>query len=289
MFLKTTAPHPTYFSYGDHLPGVLPTSVLTKFTGSMFPFWFDKCRITWFPDPAWRSPVFNVYRSGSNEGPWSKLTPIPTSETVFNDFNTQIASKYAHDLYKVEVIERGVSLGFSNIIKNEREMSTWHQLRAEEINRREWLMLSRFIGVDTIVLKHVSYGKYNFRCSDCWDAVNKVVRKDYCTTCYGTSYEKGYYAGIHTKFQYVEPNKEDVVTEEGRMEPANTTAWTIAYPELDINDLLIRTDDFRIFRIDSVQNTSLVTQTVRQMVNLTHIPYTAVEYELLKREGVLPE
>jgi len=255
----------------------------------MYPFWFEKCRIVWFPDPSWRNPKYNVYRSESPEGPWTKLTAVPITATTYNDFTTKQATKYAHDLYTVEVISGGTVIGQSNVIKNEKDIGEWHVLRATEINRREWLMLTRFMGVDCLLLKHVSYGKYNYRCSECWDPVNKIVRKDYCTTCYGTSYEKGYYTGIPTKMQFMEPNKEDVVTEEGRMEPANTTCWTIAYPEVDVNDMILRIDDHRIFRVDSVQNTSLMTRTVRQMLNLTHMPVNSVEYELFKREGVLTD
>lgn len=287
MFITTTAPHTTYFSYGNTRSGYSDASTLPKFKGKLYPYWFDKCRLTWFPDPSWRSPLYNVYRSESFEGPWTKLTAAPISATVFNDFTTKQATKYSHDLYVIEVIEHGRVIGKSEVIKNEKNISEWHQLRAIEINRREWLMLTRFMGVPCLILKHVGYGKYQFRCTECWDSVNKIIRKDFCTTCYGTSYEKGYYSGIHTYIQFVEPNKEDVVTEEGRMEPANTTAWTIAYPEVDVNDLVLRLDDYRIFRVDSIQNTSLVTVTVRQMLNLTHVPVTSVEYELFKREGIL--
>jgi len=262
---------------------------LEKFKGKMYPFWFDNCRLVWFPDPSWRNPLYHVYRSESPEGEFTRLTAIPIAATVYNDFTTQQASKYAHDVYCIEVIENGRVIGRSELIKNEKQLGTWHQLRATEINRREWLMLSRFMGVDCLLMKHVKYGKYQFRCSECWDSVNSIIRKDYCTTCYGTSYEKGFYSGIATKFQFVEPNKSDVITEEGRMEDASTTAWTIGYPELDIGDLILRLCDFRVFRIVSVQNTSILTTNVRQMVSVTHLPFTSVEYELFKREGVLVE
>lgn len=286
MFIKPSI-QPSYFSYSNNRAGYGNVPVLTKFKGKMYPFWFSNCRLVWFPDPAWRNPLYHVYRTESPEGEFTRLTAIPISGTTYNDFTTQQSSKYANDLYAIEVIENDHVIGRSELISNGKQLGTWHQLRATEINRREWLMLSRFMGVDCILLKHVRYGKYQMRCHECWDAVNSIIRDDYCTTCYGTSYEKGYYDGIATKFQFVEHNKTDVLIEEGRMEEASVTAWTIAYPEVDVNDLVLRLCDFRVYRVDTVQNTTLLTATVRQLINLSQLPVTSVEYELFKREGVL--
>lgn len=73
------------------------------------------------------------------------------------------------------------------------------------------------------------------------------------------------------------------------MEPADTTAWTIAYPEINVNDLILRLDDFRVFRVQGVQNTSLRSFTIRQMVRMSHLPMTNIEYKLFEREGILNE
>jgi len=141
-----------------------------------------------------------------------------------------------------------------------------------------------------LLLKHVKYGKYNYRCPECWDNVNKLIRKEKCLTCYGTSYQGGYYKGISTMFQFDnEPNKEQILAQEGVMEPADTTAWTIAYPEINVNDLILRLDDFRVFRVQGVQNTSLRSFTIRQMVRMSHLPMTNIEYKLFEREGILNE
>lgn len=289
MFIEP-AITPAYFSYLNTRSGepILNTPVLDGFKGKMYPFWYENCRITWFPRTSWINPQYNIYRSGSENGPFTKLNAAPVTGNTYNDFTTNMASKYAHDLYYVEVISNGNIVGRSEIIKNERKLEMWHQLRAVEINRREWILLTRFSGMQCILLKHVKYGKYNYRCPECWDDVNKLVRKDRCTTCYGTSYEGGYYKGIPTMFQFDnEPNKEDALAPEGIMEPADTTAWTIAYPEIDVNDLIVRVDDYRIFRVQSVQNTSLRSYIIRQMVRVTNLPFTDIEYKLLEREEVL--
>lgn len=291
MFIEP-AITPGYFSYLNTRRGAptLGTPVLEGFIGKMYPFWYENCRITWFPRTSWINPQYNIYRSESPEGEFIKLNAAPIEGNTYNDFTTNMATKYGHDVYYVEVISNGNIVGRSELIKNERRLEHWHYLRAVEINRREWLLLNRFTGMRCLLLKHVKYGKYNYRCPECWDDVNKLIRKEKCLTCYGTSYQGGYYQGISTMFQFDnEPNKEQILAQEGVMEPADTTAWTIAYPEIDVNDLILRLDDFRVFRVQSVQNTSLRSFTIRQMVRVSHLPMTNIEYKLFEREGILNE
>lgn len=285
---NTTVPDVMYFLGRHSLVPAPSNDLLPKFKGRIYPYWFDKARITWVVDPAWESPRFNVYRSESPEGPWTKLTAIPISGTVFNDLTTQMATRYGHDYYFIEAISKGHTIGRSALIKNERELETWHSLRAIEINRREWLMLTRFMGTEILILKHVNYGKYFFRCTECWDTVHKMSRDDHCTTCYGTTYQMGYYPGIPSFAQFETMSKNDVKTEEGIKEPSSTSCWTIAYPEIDVGDLIVRTKDFNVFRVNSYQNTELRNSPVRQILGVDLLPRTCVEYELLKREGVLP-
>lgn len=286
MFITTT-PDVFYFVRRNISKSVSSLGVLPKFKGKMYPFWFENARITWTVDPTWVSPRYNLYRSESPGGPWTKVNAIPIEANVYNDLGTKMVSKYAHDYYFVEVIVDGHVLGKSDLIKNERDLETWHSLRAVEINRREWLMLTRFMGTEIIILRHVNYGKYFFRCTECWDAVNKVCRNDYCTTCYGTTYQMGYYKGIPSYAQFESMSKSDTKTEEGTIEPSSTSCWTIAYPEIEIGDIILRVKDYKAFRVSSSNNTELRNSPVRQILGVDLLPTSCVEYELFKREGVL--
>lgn len=141
-----------------------------------------------------------MYRSLTATGEMRKLTAQPTSLTRFLDTETNISSKYANDFYLVEVILNGKVVGTSEPVACSTRLPGWHQLRQQEINRREWILLRRFTGQKSLLLKNVKYGQYETRCPECWDDTNKIVTKDNCITCYGTSYRKGYYEGIPTYF-----------------------------------------------------------------------------------------
>ena len=163
MFLEPSIT-PSYFTYLNTRQGTALSNspVISGFKGKMYPFWYENCRLVWFPRTSWINPTYNIYRAESPEGPFTKLNAAPVEGNTYNDFTTQMASKYAHDLYYVEVISNGQVVGRSDLIKNERTLEQWHQLRAIEINRREWLLLQRFSGMKCIILKHVMYGKYNY-------------------------------------------------------------------------------------------------------------------------------
>jgi hypothetical protein len=48
-------------------------------------------------------------------------------------------------------------------------------------------------------------------------------------------------------------------------------------------DIVLRIPDSKIYRVDSIANTELQTKTVRQMLTLTELAKTSIEYELAKQ------
>lgn len=194
------------------------------------------------------------------------LTAQPTSLTTFVDLETNVSSKYANDYYLVEVILNGVVVGTSEPMACSTKLSGWHALRRQEINRREWILLKRFTGQQTLLLKNVKYGQYESRCPECWDTVNKIVTKDNCQTCYGTSYRGGYYKGIPTYFQYDNYNKVKQLRQDGQYEPSDLSCWGIRVPVVDMDDLLIRTTDMTIYRAAAQLDTELLSNPVRQTI-----------------------
>jgi len=266
----------------------LPVNRMTipKFTGVLHPQWFDSAHLVWEPDPSWVSPVYDIWRGESPEGPFIKLTQQPVAGNQYTDPSFKLASKYYSDWYLVQVWLGDVSIGFSAPITHENELSPWHFRRKQEINRREWIILSRFNGVPSMILKRVQPGKYGYRCSRCWDPTRRMVTDDHCPVCFGTSYEMGYYNGIRTYVNYSDFQSTDYPMEEGRWENAARMAWTIAYPKIDPNDLLVHIPERRVYRVDNLSSTLMRTVPVKQNLQIIQLPPTAVEYLLLNREGV---
>lgn len=261
---------------------------LKKFKVTVYPEWYKEVSLTWNYNPDWVNPHYNVYRSQTGYGDMRKLTAQTITTTSFKDVETNMSSKYANDFYVVEVVINGKSVGVSEPVACNPRLTQWHELRRQEMNRREWILLKRFSGQKSLVLKNAKYGQYETRCPECWDDNNKIVTKDNCHTCFGTSYKGGYYEGIPTYLQYGNLNKTKMLRADGQYEPADFDCWGIRFPDLDADDLIIRTTDCTIYRVTNVLDSEMLSNTVRQMVSISELPKTCVEYELLKREGVLP-
>lgn len=281
------------FSYSfGYIPGFtqseLSTSTETYHVRvKVYPLFYNKIVVEWSVPASLGDCSFNVYKGDTDEGPWLKINQTPISLSNFiEDTTTQDFSKFKRSYYIVEVQLPAPDYRY---IKS--PPKTWEnsrnnimEIRANEIIRRETILLSKFIGVDTLVFRRKYFGK---RCPNCYDLVAEKVVKDNCQACYGTSFLGGYYPGIQTRVCYdVTPNNTSL-TYLGKMETAQTTAWTISYPKVDTLDVIIRIPDFKIFRVDMVNATELQTVQVRQLMQITELNKASIEMKLI--EQLLPE
>lgn len=252
-----------------------------NFEIEVMPIWFDRATITWKIPSDWGQCSFNVYKSISDAGPFEKITVSPISGLIFNDLESRKFSKYHPDFYIVEAIlhDQGNALLRSSPVSWERQQRRWVELRSVEIQRRLWLMLRKFMGVETMVFKRKTFGK---RCFSCWDPSNYKVTNDRCPECFGTGWSGGYLPQYSTLMQFDSTSNNTEVSVLGRNEPSNITALTIAFPEIDDWDVIYRVKDGRMYRVDRVLNTELLTNKVSQRVHLIELPKNYIEYKLLE-------
>jgi hypothetical protein len=215
-----------------------------------------------------------------------KLNQTPIVNSNFYEVrNTTDFSKFRSSEYIVEVIlpkPDGRAI-ISSPCTWTNTRSTLMQIRVNEIVRRETILLSKFIGVDTLIFRRKYFGD---RCINCFNTKIEKVVKDNCKECYGTSFLGGYYPGLLTKVHFeISPNITGM-SYQGKVETNNTSAWTVAYPNVDPLDLLIRIPDFKVFRIDSINCTEIQTVQVRQIMNITELNKSSIEMKLL--EGIVP-
>lgn len=252
-----------------------------NFEIKVLPNWFEDVHLSWTVPEDWGDCLFNVYRSRSEEGPFEKLNTTPIDGTYLADTTTRQWSVVAEDYYIVEAIllDQDRATVRSGIVSWEYKRNRWVDLRANEIQRRFWLILRKFIGGESYVFKNRSYG---MRCTRCWDRVNLKVTDDRCPNCYGTGWERGYMPPVKTRFQY-EPNPNDrTVTYSGSSEPATMRARTISMPDLEDDDLVFRVADRKFYLIQRVTPTELQTAKVSQIADMVELPKNYVEYQLLK-------
>lgn len=272
-------PFYSFLSTGSSLSSTLENPNLEV---TVYPTWFDKATISWKTPDDWGECSFHVYVSESDSGPFRKLTQSPVQGLVFEDTSSRKFSKYNKDFYVVEAIllDKGEAVLRSKPTSWENKPRRFVELRGLEIQRRFWLMLTKFMGVETLVFKRRTFGK---RCSTCWDYSAKKVTNDQCPECMGTGWSQGYIQPYSTFMQFdVTLNNKDL-TALGRSEINVIAAMTISFPEIDDWDLVFRVKDSRMYRVDKVTTTELLTSTVSQRLQLVELPKNFVEYSLLSR------
>ncbi|HXP52624.1 MAG TPA: hypothetical protein VN922_21905, partial [Bacteroidia bacterium] len=160
----------------------------------------------------------------------------------------------------------------------------WVGLRAVEIQRREYWLLSRFTGVKSYAYRRKNFGK---RCAWCWNPKLELIMDDKCPHCMSTGFENGFYNCSPTYIQY-EPNQNSVIKGYfGVSEPNSVGAWTISVPELRPEDIIVKTGSWDIFRIDKIEPTELQGNTIRQRMVLVQLGKNDIEYQLVGRN--IPE
>jgi hypothetical protein len=275
------------FSY-DYYPitgfqGVPTTAVTTdgSITVKFYPIWYKQVTMEWSIPASWGACTFNVYKSANGDGPFEQVNQTPITGTFFKDLTTEAFSKFGRDFYVVEVIlpsgqtTRSPASSWQKIRRKDVE------LKALDIQRREYLLLSKYTGVESLVFSRRTYGK---RCLLCWNPTTERVMNDACPSCLGTSFEGGYFPGISSFIQY-EPTPNSVtLTYFGKFEPNQIGAWTISYPEINPHDLIVRLSDWKVYRVEAIQSTELLTVSVRQIMQITELDKESVEYQLITKD-----
>lgn len=249
----------------------------------VYPVFYKQVVVEYSIPPEWGDCTFNIYRAETNTGPWAQVNPAPLRGTFFKDVDLKDFSKFMRGYYIVEC-----TLPDSRSIQGpptswEEKRHSWVEIRANEIQRREMLLLTKFTGVKSIVFRKKHFGK---RCGNCWNFITEKVTKDHCKVCLGTSFEGGYFEGFETLLQYNPTTDQTTLDYKGKAESNVITAWTISAPKMDTFDLILRVSDMALFRIEQSQQTELQTQAVRQILTLNELSKDSIEFNLISQ--ILP-
>lgn len=275
------------YNYGfNYYPLVVQNSLTTTtLTNSIeiviYPKWFHQMTVSWTIPSDWGNCLFDVYRGPGEDGPFLKLTQTPINGFYLKDITTQVTSKSLVDFYVVDCIlpNNGGRIQ-SKAVDLQKTPRDWVNLRLKDIQRREWLLLTRFIGVESLVFRAMSYGA---RCKACWNEDTEKIMIEKCIECMGTSFEGGYFPPYTTWIQYEQTPEDLEFAEFGKFEPGTIKGWTIAIPEYHDRDLVLRVSDWKLFRIDQNVKTELQTKSVRQIFQLRELSRQDVEWNLIQR------
>jgi len=238
--------------------------------------------VEWIVPADWGVCVFNVYFGQTQDGPWIKLNTVPLQTNFMTETESQEYSKFEKGYYVVEAIlkDKGSAILRSFPTSWNPAQSNFVAIRAREINRREYILLNKFIGIRSFLFRRRTYGR---RCPECWDFKLEKVMKDHCPKCLGTSFEGGYFDPIPLLLQY-DPSPNNLQKNyQGIVETNQLTAWTIAVPEIRLGDIIIRLGDWNLYLCEAMNPTELQGNTVKQTVVLTQLSKKSVEYKLVQQ------
>ena len=257
---------------------------------TIIPDWNKSVYLTWEPPQALDAGigddvVYTVYYSESEYGPFTSLMAQPTSDlSFFTTWQIQ-SSKVFEQFFTIECLFSDGRRYRSYPETPAKLLSKWHRLRHKDIIRREAILLDKFTGVESIIWNPKYSGK---RCPECWDPVHLKVMDDNCETCYGRSYEGGFDTGMLTKLQYSGIDPQSHVSYQGRTEPIQLSAWTIPFPMIMPDAIILRMPDRRVFIVEGHQgSTEMLTNLQRQFVVLKELSRSAIENRLFDREDVV--
>jgi hypothetical protein len=253
---------------------------------TLYPRWYKHVIVEWSVPADWGRCIFNVLFSPSESGPFKQLNGSPINGNHLKDVDTQEYSKISKAYYVVEAIllDKGNAVLRSAPATWETSQSNWVQLRSQEIQRREYVLLSKFTGSKSYIFRRKSYGE---RCPDCWNPNVEKAMKDNCPTCIGTTFKGGYFLPYNTYVQFDPSPDSNVKTYFGKFEPVQIAAWTVSIPRVFPDDIVVRDGNWDLFRVDNIAQTELQGRTVRQMLQLTELSKNSIEFELIKNN--IPE
>jgi hypothetical protein len=245
----------------------------------LYPRWYKHIAVEWSIPADWGACLFNVYFSQTEDGPFEKLNSDPIDGTSLTDTETEEFMRFNRGFYVVEAIllEKDNVTIRSLTTTWETGQRRWVELRSDEIQRREWVLLNKFVGIKTYIFRRKSFGE---RCPECWSAKTEKSIKSNCKTCVGTTFKGGYFPAVSTLLQYDATPNSNIKTYFGIFEPNQISAWTIAFPEMRPDDIIIRVGDWNLYRIERITNSELQGRTVRQIMLVTQLAKSDIEYEL---------
>ena len=225
--------------------------------------------------------LFEVERSGSPEGPFKSLTPVPiVNKFFFIDRTTPLLTKENHPYYRVIVTlpsGKKITSEAKDLFRN-LEKRQWLVLR--EITRKEILRFRKYVGIQAFILKLKHFGE---KCSaGCVDPVSDQVTIADCTQCFGTRFDGGYEAPIEAWVEVAPVINEKALRPDGlgMAEDFGSQVRLISYPLVTRGDIIVEADSNRRFHVRAIQPSELRTVPVVQLVSVRQLSRTDIEYKI---------
>lgn len=236
------------------------------------------------------SYTFTVERSGSTEGPWELLqaglqngfnyiddftNPVYEDDAVLHPFSLQREIYYRVTATPPSGCD---AQAISEPHGIEPELPPIQRGLRRKLRYEETLLWKAYSGVKLALLKRRRWGT---RCGDCWDPVTNTVLKEHCTTCYGTSFEKGYWDPIVVWGRIHPPHNIVAQTTQRDVNESSQHMITLLdTPLLQDGDLIVEMTTNQRHLVRRQTRTELKRKAVHQQVTTALLARNSVEYSL---------
>jgi len=265
--------------------------------------------------------VFEVYRSGSPGGPWTKIQDYVDVHIGYDDLDIESANILAlsRDLYyqirlippsgvlnqvdspivnlegqaEVTLLDSQPAIGYrvtdqaqfevgprTNLTerpKDESALDKRLRLLHRKILREQYLLLSKFNGIEYLLLKRRHFGT---RCPECYDPTTRKVTLSHCDTCHGTSWEEGFFNPVAMLGRRLASQVQIDLTPQTKDDVDMTRIQLQSWPRIDEGDLLVEKARNRRFLVKQRYFTTLKTIPVHQTVSVSELERQAKEYAI---------
>lgn len=260
------------------------------------PIWPRKVYIQWvIRKPSEDSGyTFNVFRSGSSEGPWEQIATDLADTYFFVDDN--FSSNYGDRTPDLMSLHRTVyykvtAVGTSDTAETVKVMEAGLDRRRRGIHRKlqrdARISLEKIVGTEVAILKKRRWGT---KCTKCISSTGQSVRA-HCGDCHGTGIEGGYWNpvyGFAQRQRSVEPIQVGTATS-GDVETHKFEVLMLNIPKVEPDDVLVFLRDGKRYLVDVVIPTQIHTVHVHQELVVSELARSSSEYRIKVDPWHVPE
>ncbi len=256
--------------------------VITRTTG----LWPRRVFVQWMlrnPSEA-TGYTFQVYRSGSSEGPWTQVAtnlvdtflfvddtfPSPTDRSAPGLFSMR-RTLY----YKVEVTH-ATDTPAEDIQQLEAGLDRRRAGIVRKLRRDAHVALKKGSGTEVAIIKRRWWGE---PCTNCQTATKQSTRS-HCSDCWGTGIVTGYWDPVYGYATRSAAPVENQTSPEGVTETHFLRVKMEYIPEVMPRDILVFLRDNKRYIVERVVTTEIHTQTVHQELDVSELAHSAVEFNL---------
>jgi hypothetical protein len=230
--------------------------------------------------------TFDIYRSGSPEGPWESLSTGLADTFLFVDENFDQPTVAGGERRNLNLFSLHRTVYYKIACHfGSSEIETVAQLEAGLDRRRKGIRrklvrdaakaLKLVTGTEMAVLKKRRWGE---KCPHCVSKGTNQVIRAHCKYCWGTGFLGGYWNPVYGYGQRGRSPTQTQITPKGNEDVNKTSVLMMNTPQVEPGDVLVFLRDAKRYRVELVNPTQIHSVDVHQELQVSELARSAREY-----------